>query len=36
MQKVKLENLDGKTRDERETYLPLVQFEEKKKGAGTR
>ena len=36
MRKIKLENMDGKTREERGTCFPLARFEEEKKGAGLR
>ena len=34
--KIKVENLDGKTRDERETCFPVLRVESKMKGAGLR
>ena len=34
--KIKAENLDGKTRDERETCFPVSRVESKMKGAGLR
>ena len=35
-EKIKEENLDGKTRDERETCFPVVSMKGKMKGAGLR
>ena len=36
MEKIKVFDGDGKTRDERETCFPSPRFEGKNKGAGTR
>ena len=36
MRKIGMANLDGKTRDERETFFPMARLEEEKKGAGSR
>jgi hypothetical protein len=35
-EKIKEENLDGKTRDERETCFPVLRVKSKMKGAGLR
>ena len=36
MQKIKEGNLEGKSRDERETCFPTARLKEKMKGAGLR
>ena len=36
MQKIRVEAMDGKTRDERETCFPIEGIKEEKKGAGMR
>ena len=36
MKRIKVENLDGKTRDEKETCFPLQGVKNKMRGAGLR
>ena len=36
MRKILVENMDGKTREERETCFPPARLKEEKKGAGLR
>ena len=36
MRKIRMESMDGKTRDERETCFPMARIDEERKGAGTR